>query len=118
MTWGDDEVRVAGRGVDGVPATVRLRTAAAHRRAMRLHAEALALVREQQELESAVVAVAGADVGATYDVLRETTGLAALDSVLGNAAVEIAAPGGGLWCGGPPRPWPDTAWPLDAAATD
>jgi hypothetical protein len=72
-------------------------------------------VAEQQQLESVVASVAGTTVGAYYDDLRESTGLVALDSLLGNAAVAISAPGGGLWCGGPVRPWPDTAWPLDAA---
>lgn len=101
--------------VGSVPTAIRLRTAAAYLRAVRLHAEAVALVQEQQQLEAVVARVAGTTVGAYYDDLRESTGLVALDSLLGNAAVEIATPGGGLWCGGPVRPWPDSAWPLDAA---
>ena len=42
----------------------------------------------------------------------EATGLVALESVLGNAAAVISVAGGGLWCGGAPRPWPETAWQL------
>jgi hypothetical protein len=101
--------------IGGVPTATRLRMAAAYLRAARLHAEAVALVQEQQQLEAVVARVAGTTVGAHYDDLRESTGLVALDSALGNAAVEIATPGGGLWCGGPVRPWPESAWPLDAA---
>lgn len=99
----------------GIPTAARLRAAAAYLRAVRLHAEAVALVAEQQQLEAIVAGVAGTTVGVWYDELRESAGLLALDSVLGNTAVEIAAPGGGLWCGGPVRPWPESAWPLDAA---
>jgi hypothetical protein len=108
-----DEGRPAAPPLDDVPPEVRRRVALAHRRSVRLLAEASALVREQQELESAIVAqgaVAGEDA---WQRLREACGLAALDSVLGNTAADISAPGGGLWCGGAPRPWPTTGWPLD-----
>ena len=87
------------------------RIALAHRRARRLLEEATLLVREQVELESAVGGRAVADDDVFYE-LREATGLVALDSVLGNAAAIISAAGGGLWCGGSPRPWPQTAWQL------
>jgi hypothetical protein len=87
------------------------RIALAHRRARRLLDEATLLVREQVELESAVGGRAVADDDVFYE-LREATGLVALDSVLGNAAAMISAAGGGLWCGGGPRPWPETAWQL------
>jgi hypothetical protein len=110
----------AGSGVGGlgrqVPTAVRLRAAAAYLRAARLHAEARAVVEEQHLLEAAVVDATGIAAGtAAHDDVREATGLVALDSVLGNAAVLISAPRGGLWCGGPVRPWPDSAWPLDTA---
>jgi hypothetical protein len=111
-------IGVAGAGHTAggvVPTAVRLRTAAAFLRAVRLRAEAAALAAEQQHLESVVRDVAGAAVGDRHRGLCEATGLAALESVLGNAAVELSAPWGGLWCGGPARPWPETAWPLDAA---
>lgn len=108
--------RTDGLGGPGaVPTAVRLRTAAAFLRAARLHAEAAALVAEQQKLEAVVLDVAGGRVGDHHRDLRDATGLVSLESVLGNTAVEISSPGGGLWCGGPARPWPDSAWPLDAA---
>jgi hypothetical protein len=121
MGRGDhDMIGIGGRmhrldGSGAVPTAVRLRTAAAFLRAVRLHAEAAALVDEQQKLEAVVLDVAGGRVGDHHRHLREATGLLSLESVLGNAAVELSAPGGGLWCGGPARPWPDSAWPLDAA---
>lgn len=122
MTLGDDETMTPGsgarEGADDVMVIVRLRAAAAYRRALRLLTEAVALVEEQQELEEAVTAVAGTDDGWMRGALREATGLAALDSVLGNAATEIAAPGGGLWCGGPPRPWPEEVWSPERPATN
>jgi hypothetical protein len=99
-----------------VPPEVRRRVALAHRRSLRLLAEASALVREQQELESAIVALGAVEGEDGWQGLREASGLAALDSVLGNTAADISAPGGGLWCGGPPRPWPATGWDLDAEA--
>jgi hypothetical protein len=99
--------------VDRVPADVRRRVAVAHRRAHRLLAEAEALVREQQELESYLVALGAVEGEDAWQYLREHIGLAALDSVLGNAAADISGPGGGLWCGGAPRPWPVTGWRLD-----
>jgi hypothetical protein len=104
---------------DTVPADVRRRIALAHQRAQRLLAEARLLVHEQQQLEG-IVALAAVDGEDGWQELRDATGLAALDSVLGNVAADISAPGGGLWCGGPPRPWPATAWPVPepaAAAT-
>ena len=99
--------------VDGVPAEVRRRVAVAHRRAQRLLAEAEALVREQQELESYLVALGAVEGEDAWQYMRGYIGLAALDSVLGNAAADISGPGGGLWCGGAPRPWPVTGWRLD-----
>jgi hypothetical protein len=96
-----------------VPDDVRRRVALAHRRAQRLLVEAEALVREQQELESHLVALGAVEGEDSWQSLRELIGLAALDSVLGNAAADISAPGGGLWCGGAPRPWPATGWQLD-----
>ena len=99
-----------------VPTAVRLRAAAAYLRGARLYAEAQALVEEQRLLEAAVVDATGVPAAsAAHDEVRDATGLVALDSVLGNAAVLISASGGGLWCGGPVRPWPDSAWPLDTA---
>jgi hypothetical protein len=94
-----------------IPADVMRRVAHAHRRARRLLEEATLLVREQVELESVVGGRVVADDDLFYEV-REATGLVALDSVLGNAAAIISAAGGGLWCGGAPRPWPSTAWQL------
>ena len=70
-------------------------------------------MHEQQELESHLVALGAVEGEDTWQRLREGIGLAALDSVLGNAAADISGPGGGLWCGGAPRPWPATGWPLD-----
>jgi hypothetical protein len=99
--------------VDRVPADVRRRVAVAHRRAQRLLAEAEALVREQQELEGHLVALGAVEGEDAWQYMREYIGLAALDSVLGNAAADISGPGGGLWCGGAPRPWPATGWRLD-----
>ena len=102
--------------LDDVPAEVRRRVALAHRRSQRLRAEADALVREQQELEGAIVALGAVAGEEGWQRLREACGLATLDSVLGNAAAGISAPGGGLWCGGPPRPWPASGWHLDHEA--
>src|SRR5215217_67214 len=84
-----------------VPADVRRRVAEAHERACRLLAEASALVQEQQLLEGSILALGVVEGEDVWDELREATGLAALDSVLGNVAADISAPGGGLWCGGP-----------------
>ena len=95
-----------------IPADVLRRIAQAHRRARHLLEEATLLVREQIELESAVGGRVVADDDLFYE-LRDASGLVALDSVLGNAAAIISAAGGGLWCGGAPRPWPATAWQLD-----
>ena len=112
MRLGDDETAAGptrrGRwGADDTTLATRLRAAEAYHRSLRLLAEAETLVREQQLLECELVAAAGTDVGWPYDDLRQATGLAALDSVLGNVAARIAAAGGGLWTGGPPKPWPD-----------
>ena len=96
-----------------IPTDVLRRIAQAHRRARHLLEEASLLVREQIELESVVGARVVADDDLFYE-LRDASGLVALDSVLGNAAAIISAAGGGLWCGGAPRPWPATAWQLDA----
>ncbi|HLM62761.1 MAG TPA: hypothetical protein VK306_00560 [Acidimicrobiales bacterium] len=101
---------------DTVPTDVRRRIALAHQRAQRLLAEASSLVLEQQQLEGSIVAVGAVAGEDAWDELRNATGLAALDSVLGNVAADISAPGGGLWCGGPPRPWPATAWPVPQPA--
>jgi hypothetical protein len=95
-----------------VPTDVLRRIARAHRRARHLLEEASLLVREQIELESSVGGRVVADDDLFYE-LRDATGLVALDSVLGNAAADISAPRGGLWCGGAPRPWPATGWRLD-----
>ena len=104
---GDDNTTAPRRprGADDVTVAVRLRAADAHRRALRLLADTVELVREQQRLEQ-VLADAMGDSGWAYEAGREASGLVALDSVLGNAAAAIAEAGGGLWCGGPPRPWP------------
>lgn len=105
--------------LDDLPPAMLRQVAEAYQRAQRLLSDAAVLVRQQQELEGALIAMGGFDDEDNYDHLREVSGLAALDSVLGNAAAAISAPGGGLWCGGPPRPWPETAWPLgspDAAS--
>jgi hypothetical protein len=109
MRPGDDNRTVPGggpRGADDVTVAVRLRAAEAHRRALRLLEDTVELVREQRRLERDLAVAVGDDSGWAYDVGREASGLVALDSVLGNAAAEIAEAGGGLWCGGPPRPWP------------
>jgi hypothetical protein len=99
--------------VDDVPSAVLQRIAAAHRQAQALLREASIVVREQQELEGILIALGGIEDEDAWNDLRQQTGLVALDSMLGNVAVAISAPGGGLWCGGPPRPWPSTAWPLE-----
>jgi hypothetical protein len=99
--------------LDDLPPAMLRQIAEAYLRAHELLSEAAVLVRQQQELEGALIAMGGFDDEDNYDHLRESSGLTALDSVLGNAAAAISAPGGGLWCGGPPRPWPDTAWGLD-----
>ena len=105
---GDDNTTAPGspRGADDVTVAIRLRAADAHQRALRLLADTVELVREQQFLEHALADAVGGDCGWAYDAGREASGLVALDSVLGNAAAAIAEAGGGLWCGGPPRPWP------------
>ena len=112
MRLGDDET-AAGQtrrtrwGADDTTLATRLRAVDAYQRALRLLTEAETLVREQQVLESELVATAGTDAGWPYEDMRRETGLEALDSVLGNVAAHIAAAGGGLWTGGPPKPWPD-----------
>ena len=112
MRLGDDETaagptRRARWGADDTTLATRLRAVEAYQRAVQLLSEAETLVREQQVLESEVVATAGTEAGWPYEDLRRATGLEALDSVLGNVAAHIAAAGGGLWTGGPPKPWPD-----------
>lgn len=104
--------------LDDLPPALLRQIAEAHRQAHKLLREATVLVRQQQELEGALIAMGGFDDEDNYDHLREASGLVALDSVLGNAAVAISTPGGGLWCGGPPRPWPETAWQLDDGDTE
>lgn len=99
--------------VEDVPPAVLRRIAMAHRRAQHLLLEVQMLVEEQQDLEGIMVALGAVEDEDGYNHLREASGLRALDSVLGNAAATISEPGGGLWVGGPPRPWPATAWPLD-----
>ncbi|HEY8525100.1 MAG TPA: hypothetical protein VIL48_09065 [Acidimicrobiales bacterium] len=111
------EVTPALKLEDLPPAMLR-QIAEAYKRAQQLLSDAAVLVRQQQELEGALIAMGGIDDEDNYDYLREASGLTALDSVLGNAAVAISAPGGGLWCGGPPRPWPETAWKLDETEAD
>jgi len=112
--WGS---ATAADVVQDVAPDVLRRIAAAHLRARRLLEEATVLMREQVDLESAVGGRAVADDDVLYE-LREATGLVALESVLGNAAAVISAAGGGLWCGGAPRPWPETAWQLPDDAED
>jgi hypothetical protein len=102
-----------GLSLAELPPAMLRQIAEAHRQAHRLLQDATVLVRQQQELEGALVALGAIEDEDTYEHLREATGLVALDSVLGNAAVAISAPGGGLWCAGAPRPWPATAWQLD-----
>jgi hypothetical protein len=104
--------------LDELPPAMLRQIAEAHHRAQQLLRDATVLVRQQQELEGALIAMGGFDDEDNYDHLREASGLTALDSVLGNAAAAISAPGGGLWCGGPPRPWPETAWKLDDPKAD
>lgn len=99
--------------VEDVPPAVLRRIALAHRRAQHLLREVQQLVEEQQDLEGVMVALGAVEDEDGYNHLREASGLRALDSTLGNAAAVISEPGGGLWCGGAPRPWPSTAWPLD-----
>jgi hypothetical protein len=99
--------------LDDLPPAMLRQIAEAYQRAQQHLSEAAVLVRQQQELEGALIAMGGFDDEDNYDHLREASGLTALDSVLGNAAAVISAPGGGLWCGGPPRPWPATGWNLD-----
>jgi hypothetical protein len=99
--------------LDDLPPALLRQIAETYQQAQRFLREAAVLVRQQQELEGALIALGGFDDEDNYDHLRETSGLTALDSVLGNAAAAISAPGGGLWCGGPPRPWPETAWKLE-----
>jgi hypothetical protein len=99
--------------LDDLPPAMLRQIGEAYLRAQRLLSDAAVLVRQQQELEGALIAMGGFDDEDNYDYLRETTGLGALDSVLGNAAAAISAPGGGLWCGGPARPWPETGWDLE-----
>jgi hypothetical protein len=99
--------------VEQIPPAVLRRIAHAHKRAQRLLHEATLLVEEQQDLEGIVVGHGAAEDEDGYNHVRETTGLVSLDSMLGNVAAVISEPGGGLWCGGAPRPWPITAWPLD-----
>jgi len=118
MRLGDDETaagptRRARWGADDTTLATRLRAVEAYQRALQLLAEAEALVREQQELESYLVALGAVEGEDAWQYMREYIGLAALDSVLGNAAADISGPGGGLWCGGAPRPWPVTGWRLD-----
>ncbi|HEX8802617.1 MAG TPA: hypothetical protein VF743_00450 [Acidimicrobiales bacterium] len=100
-----------------VSADVRRRIALAHHRARALLEETNALVREQMALETAVDRVGGSLPTDDYQGLRRASGLVALDSVLGSAGRAIAAAGGGLWCGGDPRPWPATGWQLDDEQT-
>lgn len=104
--------------LDELPPAMLRQIAEAYQRSHQLLREATVLVRQQQELEGALIAMGGFDDEDNYDHLREASGLTALDSVLGNAAAAISAPGGGLWCGGPPRPWPQTAWKLDEPEAD
>lgn len=104
--------------LDDLPPAMLRQIAEAYQRAQQLLSDAAVLVRQQQELEGALIAMGGFDDEDNYDHLRETSGLTALDSVLGNAAATISAPGGGLWCGGPPRPWPETAWKLGETDAD
>jgi hypothetical protein len=98
--------------LDDLPPAMLRQIAEAYQRAQKLLTDAAVLVRQQQELEGALIAMGGFDDEDNYDHLREVSGLTALDSVLGNAAAAISAPGGGLWCGGPPRPWPETGFAL------
>ena len=100
--------------LDDLPPAMLRQIAEAYQRAQQHLSEAAVLVRQQQELEGALIAMGGFDDEDNYDHLREASGLTALDSVLGNAAAAISAPGGGLWCGGPPRPWPQTGFDLTA----
>ena len=100
--------------LDDLPPAMLRQIAEVYQRAQKLFSDAAVLVRQQQELEGALIAMGGFDDEDNYDHLREASGLTALDSVLGNAAAAISAPGGGLWCGGPPRPWPETAFDLAA----
>jgi hypothetical protein len=116
-TAADPEVSPALK-LDDLPPAMLRHVAAAYTRAQQLLSDAAVLVRQQQELEGALIAMGGFDDEDNYDHLREASGLAALDSVLGNAAATISAPGGGLWCGGPPRPWPETGWKLDETDAD
>ncbi len=98
--------------LDDLPPALLRQIAEAYLRAQRLLSDAAVMVRQQQELEGALIAMGAFDDEDNYDHLREASGLTALDSVLGNAAAAISAPGGGLWCGGPPRPWPETGFDL------
>jgi hypothetical protein len=98
--------------LDDLPLAMLRQIAETYQRAQKLLNDAAVLVRQQQELEGALIAMGGFDDEDNYDHLREVSGLTALDSVLGNAAAAISAPGGGLWCGGPPRPWPETGFQL------